>query len=1106
MGRFSALLMLILSIPQMVPGQAIQTEFGKNRIQYTDDFEKWDMYETANFVTYWYGKGREIAHTVVQLAELDNTAIQRVLEHKMNDKIELIVYVDLSDMKQTNIGQEEQFVSKSGITKVVDNKILLYFDGDHNTLRQALREGIADVYIQSMLHGSNLQEVVQNAVLLNLPDWFQAGLVSYIGEDWSPALETEIKDYFAAPGKKRRDFARFARQDPRLAGHSMWDFIARTYGQTSISNILYLTRINRSLENGLFYVLGLDSRQLGQQWEDFYRAKFDEEVNATREVHHDLSLVSPKRRLMPARIAYSPGGRHIAYSTNDHGRTRLGLYALDTQKREILLRYGVRNYEQHADEQYPAFAWSPDGRFLSILSERRDVAWLTEYNVETGEQHRDKLSPEYQRIYTMAYWSPDTLLLNGTVDGIGDLFLYDPVTRQSVRMTNDFYDDLDATVATFGDRRTVVFASNRPDETLRPMALDSILPIGPFNLFALEWSGKKGALRQLTFAEGFCARDPRMAGPTMLVCRADVGGRWQRMRVSRLLDDPPETTLQTQYDRDILLQEYVPGAEQIIEVFTRFDRPVIQLTTPDSSPADVSPKAPIEKPFDSGELTPGGKPVLAPADTGQIDPRYLFQTPFPPPVDKAGRSISLPQDPTSHAPTNPSPTAKQPLAADKSEVTQGPAPQEKGRGDGAYSLVPFLSPRIIAARLRFKVDNFNLTFDNSLLFGGLDSYAGEKREFQPQPLGLLVKSSITDLLEDYRITGGVRFPTTFNGSEYFLVLDHRKRRIDRQYALYRKSVTETDPAGRNPLIRNQFVSVLGNARFTYPFDNFNSIRLSGTLRNDRTIALATDPGSLDQKTDDAQRIGLRAEWIFDNSRSLDVNVRTGTRVKTAAELVKRFDLNLFEAGTKFQFNKGFMTVLSLDARHYVSPDQRTVFAARLAAATTMGSERILYYLGGVENWLFAEYSQGSAVPPEIAFAYTTLAAQLRGFKYNARNGSSFALVNTEIRVPLFQYLSRQKIRSSILRNTQVVGFFDIGTAWHGANPFSPENPLNTVVLTNPPTVTVTVNYYRNPLVMGYGVGMRTLLFGYILKLDYAWGRETKSNNKPILHFSMGADF
>jgi hypothetical protein len=986
-----------------------------------------------------------------------------------------------------------------------------------------LREGIAQVYIQSLLHGSNLQEVVQNAVLLNLPEWFQEGLLSYIGQEWNPDFETELRDYFTQPKKKRQDFARLARLNPRLAGHSMWYYIARTYGRTSISNILYLTRINRSLETGLLYVLGVDSKQLSMQWEDFYRAQFFGGTKAAPELRHDVKLVNPRKEFFPARMRYSPDGRRIAYTVNDHGRTRLIVYDPTTEKKDVLMRFGVRNYEQQPDFNYPAFAWSPDGRYLAVLSERRDVIIQNLYDTETGEVFRDELSPEYQRVYSMDFWSADTLVLNGTVDGYSDLFLYDPVTRQSVQMTHDFYDDLDATVTTLDGERVVLFSSNRPDETMKKMELDSILPIGQFDLFALKWSGTKGALRQLTFTGEYSERDARMAGPDELICRADVNGRWQRMLVSQLSEDPPLGTLQTRYDRAILGHEYVPGAANIIEVFERYDKPIVQLTPYGKEEASVPVEKIDDKPLDIVVETTETRPGVTPSDTGQIDPRFLFQTPFPPPAEKpvtvvtteppAPRQPAQPTQPTQPIqpiqpvePEKPIAPAQEPLPPDVPSDWQGVGSQRQGLGYDPSKLVPFHAPRIVAARLRFKAENFNVTLDNSLLFGGLDSYAGEKREFEPQPLGILAKTTIKDLLEDYVITGGVRFPTTFNGSEYFLVLDNRKRRIDKQYAIYRKSVTETDPTGRDPLIRNQFVSVLGTARFAYPFDNFNSIRLSATLRNDRAIALATETSSLDQKTDDAQRFGLKAEWVYDNSRSLDINVRTGTRLKTWAEVVKRFDLNLFEEGKKFQFNEGFMTVLGVDARHYVSPDQRTVFAARFTAATTLGSERILYYLGGVENWLFSQYDQGSAVPTDLNFAYTTLAANMRGFKYNARNGSSVALVNTEVRVPFMQYLSRQKIRSSFLRNMQVVGFFDIGTAWHGADPFSPENPLNTVVLTNPPTVSVTVNYYRNPLVMGYGAGVRTLLFGYILKLDYAWGLETRSSNKPILHFSMGADF
>src|SRR5690606_6399542 len=230
MGKTIGWIGIFMLVAILAEAQSIQTDFGKNRIQYHDDFDHWDMDETANFVTYWYGKGREIAHTVVKLAELDNPSILSVLEHKMNDKIELIVYLDLSDLKQTNLGLEEQFISQEGITKVIENKIFLHFNGDHNALRKSLREGIAHVYIQSMLHGSNLQEVVQNAVLLNLPDWFNEGLVSYMGAAWSPEIESQLQDYFTRPEKRRKDFARLARINPRLAGHAMWHYIATTYG------------------------------------------------------------------------------------------------------------------------------------------------------------------------------------------------------------------------------------------------------------------------------------------------------------------------------------------------------------------------------------------------------------------------------------------------------------------------------------------------------------------------------------------------------------------------------------------------------------------------------------------------------------------------------------------------------------------------------------------------------------------------------------------------------------------------------------------------------------------------------------------------------------
>lgn len=205
-----------------------------------------------------------------------------------------------------------------------------------------------------------------------------------------------------------------------------------------------------------------------------------------------------------------------------------------------------------------------------------------------------------------------------------------------------------------------------------------------------------------------------------------------------------------------------------------------------------------------------------------------------------------------------------------------------------------------------------------------------------------------------------------------------------------------------------------------------------------------------------------------------------------------------------------MGIVGFDARHYQRILKHSVLAVRAAGATSFGSERILYYLGGVDNWLFPRFNEEIPLPASDAnFAYQTVAANLRGFRLNIRNGNSYLLTNTELRVPIFKHLSKN-LKSNFLRNFQVVGFFDIGTAWQGATPFSEENPLNTKTIPDPEVpsnpVVVKVRFFRDPIVMGYGAGARMLLFGYFLRLDYAWGVETRVIQEPRLYLSLGMDF
>jgi hypothetical protein len=262
--------------------------------------------------------------------------------------------------------------------------------------------------------------------------------------------------------------------------------------------------------------------------------------------------------------------------------------------------------------------------------------------------------------------------------------------------------------------------------------------------------------------------------------------------------------------------------------------------------------------------------------------------------------------------------------------------------------------------------------------------------------------------------------------------------------------------------------------------------------------------TLNTKVYNEQRVGLRAEYVFDNSFEFALNILHGTRYKIFAEYVKPFAVQ-FEEPTSFNFNKGYLGLIGIDFRHYEPFLHYSVLALRLAGEISFGTEKILYLLGGTDNWLLPKFESSIPLPTDQNYAFQTVTTNVRGFNYNIRNGSSYGLLNLEVRVPVFRYLSN-KIRSGFIRNFQLVGFFDAGTAWQGFSPFDKSSPLNTIYLENPPTVKVKVNYYRDPVVAGFGFGARTSIFGYFIRADYGYGIETKKIGKPVFYLAFGTDF
>ena len=305
------------------------------------------------------------------------------------------------------------------------------------------------------------------------------------------------------------------------------------------------------------------------------------------------------------------------------------------------------------------------------------------------------------------------------------------------------------------------------------------------------------------------------------------------------------------------------------------------------------------------------------------------------------------------------------------------------------------------------------------------------------------------------------------------------------------------------------ISNIGQVQFRYPLDIYQSLRGTTMMRFDRAVIKDENALSLEIPNANQQRVGLRLEYVFDNTIEKGLNIRHGSRMKVSTEFHNSFNLNLSDS-SYFEGSTGLLGLAGFDIRHYQKLDKHSILAVRLSSYASFGSNKILYFLGGVNNWItFSpnEFNTNIPIATSEDYAYQTVVANLRGFSSNIRNGSNFALANVELRVPLVKYFTKKTVTNNFIRNFQVIGFFDAGTAWEGFSPFNEENPLNTNIIQQPNSpLTVTVNYFRNPIVFGYGYGFRSTLFGYFLKLDFAWGVETGIVEPARTYLSIGMDF
>jgi acyl-CoA synthetase (AMP-forming)/AMP-acid ligase II len=231
-----------------------QMSFGKNRVQFNEFY--WQYIRYPKFDVYFYVNGRELANFVADVANTELEMMEYSVEEFLQQRIIFIVYNKQSEFRQSNIGlvSGNDEYNIGGVTRIIDNKVFVYNEGDHQKLRRQIKASLAEVLINEMMYGGNLRDRVSSSATINLPDWYVKGLISFLSGDDDYQVEAKIKE--AILNEKCHKIHRMQGDDARIAGHAFWRYLSETYGSQIIPQIIYMTRISKNLESGFLYVLG----------------------------------------------------------------------------------------------------------------------------------------------------------------------------------------------------------------------------------------------------------------------------------------------------------------------------------------------------------------------------------------------------------------------------------------------------------------------------------------------------------------------------------------------------------------------------------------------------------------------------------------------------------------------------------------------------------------------------------------------------------------------------------------------------------------------------------------------------------------------------------
>lgn len=1048
--------------------QSLFAQFGQNKVQYK--VFDWKYIQSSHFDVYFNQNGEDIAQFTAFAAESALVKLVKNIGYEIKNRIPILVFNSHNEFQQNNAIDEFLPEGVGGVTELFKNRIVVPFEGDYEKFRHVIHHELLHAYMNDMYYGGSIQNIISQNIRLQFPLWFSEGMAEYqslggndkendmfmrdaVIYDYMPEIDY-ISGYLAYRG-----------------GQSFFSWLADEYGKDKIGDLMVQIKAMGDVYDGFLDVYNMDLEELNEKWHKSLKQTYWPDINTRQELNDFAIRLTNSRRgdgFYNTAPSISPKGDKVAYISNRDDY--FDVFIADVKTGRVIKKLISGTSTADFEELHlltPGLCWSPNGRKVAISVKSRDKDVI--YIIDVEDEDETELPLKFDGIFSVN-WNPvkNMLVFRGDNAKQSDIYLFDLSTKKTTRITNDLFTDLDPTWSSDGNK--VFFTSDRGSYTdLKAIPED-------FDIIDYDYSQKDlyvydintGTLERFTDIPNSTEIDLVMSedGKKVLYIsdRNGISNIWlrdletnQEKPVTNSLDPISNLSLSKDGKR-LAFTALNKGGYDIFYLENPFDIDINMTELPNT--LFVQKTVDAEKRADSlnmvlREIEQRKNSLDSLLALGEIDSANNELDTLTAAQDSVNKSIygedvvlDLNTKKTDSSRTNKVSLKLKEKERKKFQLADNTNP------DGSL-----------------KVNNYKIKFSPDLIYSNANysSFYGVQG---------IAQMAFSDVLGNHRIYVATSLVLDLKNSDYAFAYYYLPKRIDYGVAAYHSA--------RFLLIGNTFSTAQlyryrtygADISVSYPINKFD--RLDGVLSYNRLTKENLDnPAEPTEKLDFLLPI---VSYVHDNTLWGYTSPVKGTRY------------NISLLGTPKIGSTGVEFVSGLiDYRTYFKLADDYNFVLRLNGGASFGKNPQRFYIGGTESWINYEIQNDNLPIEEINdFAFSSPVLPLRGYNYNARSGSKFALMNAEFRFPLFRYLIFGALPLGF-QNIQGVLFTDIGTVW------SNNKSLQFFQKTNGSLAT-------KDLLIGMGVGTRLFFLYFPLKFDVAWSYDLQKFSQPKYYISIGADF